>query len=136
MRWNDHKSKKYFDSERKKKITIGALHYFQQAAHCILSSVPGSVSVFVGSSRRRAEGGRTYRALRVFLHPDYIYIPEPFEIYNDVAVIRTISRIEFGLTVQPIPLGAEPVPTASQVVATGWGLLGDVKIITLIRPTY
>ena len=94
------------------------------------------MSIFVGSSRRRAEGGKTYRALRVFLHPDYKYIPEPFEIHNDVAVIRTISRIEFGVNVQPISLGVEPVPTASQVTATGWGLLGDVKIINLIQLTY
>jgi Trypsin len=61
------------------------------------------------------------------MHPEFKHIVEPFEIFNDVAVIRTISRIQFGLTVQPIPLGVEPVPATSQVVATGWGLTGDVS---------
>lgn len=45
---------------------------------------------------------------------------------NDVAVVRTINRIVFGLTVQAIPIRTQSVPVGAQVMATGWGLLGDV----------
>lgn len=98
-----------------------------QAAHCFLSSIPGSVSVSVGSSRRRGQGGQTFRALRVLVHPDYKTTSEPFFIEADIAVIRTVTRITFSPLIQPIPLGREFVPAGEQVLLTGWGLLGDVS---------
>jgi hypothetical protein len=85
------------------------------------------VSVFVGSSRRRGQGGITHRALRISIHPDYKYVPEPFFIEADIAVIRTLTSIRFGNLVQPIPLGNSFVSAGSRVVLTGWGLLGDVR---------
>jgi hypothetical protein len=92
-----------------------------------MSTIPGSFSVFVDSSNRRGEGGRTYRALRVIVHPDYVATPNPLLIRADIAIIRTISRIEFGEFVQPIPLGREFVPSGSEVLLIGWGLTGNVK---------
>lgn len=100
------------------------LSLFIKAAHCIIT--PLAVSVSVGSSRRRGELGTTYRALRVFIHPDYLFVPEPFVMQNDLAVVRTFGEIRFRQLVQPIPLGTEFVSTGSQVLLTGWGLLGDV----------
>lgn len=98
-----------------------------QAAHCILFNFAPSVSVFTGSSRRRGQEGQSYRAIRVLIHPDYVYHPDPFFLQADVAVIRTLQAIRFGALVQPIPLGTEFVPSQVQVVLTGWGLLGDVS---------
>lgn len=96
------------------------------AAHCIL--VPGPfVSVSVGGSRRWGQDGTRYRSLRVITHPDYRYVEEPFELENDVAVIRTLRGIEFGPTVQIIPLGVSQVPAGQVITATGWGLMGDVS---------
>jgi hypothetical protein len=92
-------------------------------------SIPGTFSVFVGSSHRRGEGGRTYRALRVIFHPDYVATPDPLFIQADIAIVRTISRIEFGEFVRPVPLGREYVPSGSEVLLTGWGLTGDVSFI-------
>lgn len=97
------------------------------AAHCILIRNAATISVSVGSSRRRGQGGSTYRAVRATIHPEYIYTPDPFLMRADVAVIRTLTRIRFGSLVQPIPLGVNAVTTAAQVVLTGWGLLGDVS---------
>lgn len=97
------------------------------AAHCILINSAATVSVFVGSSRRRGQSGVTYRALRVSIHPDYVYTANPLQLQADVAVIRTLRQIRFGPLVQPIPLGTEFVPTGSGLILTGWGLLGDVR---------
>jgi Trypsin len=52
---------------------------------------------------------------------------DPFFIQADIAVIRTMSRIAFGPLVQPIPLGRQFVPPQTEVLLTGWGLLGDVS---------
>lgn len=98
------------------------------AAHCILIRSATTVSVFVGSSRRRGQGGRTHRALRLSIHPNYIYTADPLQLQADIAVIRTLSHIRFGALVQPIALGTEFVPAAVPVVLTGWGLLGDVSV--------
>lgn len=97
------------------------------AAHCILIRSATTVSVFVGSSRRRGQGGTTHRALRVSIHPNYIYTPDPFQMQADIAVVRTVRQILFDAFVQPIPLGTEFVPALVPVVLTGWGLLGDVS---------
>lgn len=77
------------------------------AAHCILVNSAPTVSVFVGSSRRRGQDGITHRALRLIIHPDYKYVPEPFQMQADIAIIRTLSRIQFGALVQPIRIGTE-----------------------------
>lgn len=83
--------------------------------------------MFVGSSERRGEGGRIHRALRLIIHPDYKYEPEPPIILQaDIAIIRLASRIQLGDWVQPIPLGREFVPSGAEVLLTGWGLTGDV----------
>lgn len=96
------------------------------AAHCILIRAAPAISVFVGSSRRRGQGGITHRALRLFIHPEYVYTPEPFQMQADIAIIRTLTQIQFGALVQPIALGSIFVPSSSPVVLTGWGLLGNV----------
>lgn len=92
-----------------------------------MSSIPGSVSVSVGSSRRLGQGGASLRSLRVLIHPDYKYIPEPFSIQADVAIVRTVTTIRFSPVVQPIRLGTQRVPANEPITAIGWGLLGDVR---------
>lgn len=99
------------------------------AAHCILINNAATVSVFVGSSRRRGIGGITHGALRIFIHPDYVLIDDPFRIRNDVAIIRTLSQIRFNGLVQPIPLGYSFVPPGAQAILTGWGLVNEVNLI-------
>jgi hypothetical protein len=101
---------------------------FSQAAHCLLGvlSRPFLVAAIVGSSYRDGRGGTTYRALRLFSHPDFVYPP----YVNDVAVIRTVTAIQFGLNVQPIFLaGAEHIGVNVPGVFTGYGVSGYGPIL-------
>lgn len=93
-----------------------------KAAHCLLSvlSQPALVTVFVGTSYRSGEGGQQHRALRLFLHPDYIPGPNVY----DVAIVRTISRIEFGRLVQPIALSSGRIGVGVPGTFVGWGFVG------------
>jgi hypothetical protein len=86
--------------------------------------------VVVGSSRRLGQGGSSYRALRIFIHPEYNYQWDPkFIMKTDIAVIRTFLQIRFNELVQPIPFGIENVPSDQQVVILGWGLTLDDDVI-------
>lgn len=90
--------------------------------------MPGAISVSVGSSRRRGQGGSTHRSLRVIIHPEYVFESSPvFRMEADVALVRTIREIQFGPKVQPISLGFDFVPAGAQVLLTGWGLVGQVS---------
>lgn len=94
------------------------------AAHCIIVNTPLLVSVNVGSSSRNGDGGRRHRVLRINLHPQY----NETTITNDIAILRTLTSITYGPTVQPLALGGEFVPPFQIATITGWGLTGDVRI--------
>lgn len=89
------------------------------------------ISVTVGSTFRSGVGGATHRALRLFIHPDYKMnlFPE-FFIQTDLAIIRTVTPIRFGASVQPIELNTRVVPPGSQVMFAGWGSTEEVKLNT------
>lgn len=95
------------------------------AAHCIIVNSPILVSVNVGSSLRNGDGGRRHRVLRIFSHPEY----NVTTIVNDIAILRTLTTIVYGETVQPIALGETFVPPFQIATVTGWGLTGDVRIL-------
>lgn len=80
------------------------------------------MSVSVGSDQRFGEGGKSHRAIRLVVHPDYIP-----ELRADIAIVRTASRFDINEFVKPIPLAREFIPEGAEVVLTGWGLLGDVR---------
>lgn len=90
-----------------------------QAAHCfvLINGRATGVSIVVGSSRRRGEGGTRYQSLRTFIHPGYVSGP----LLNDVAVVRTVSRIIYGELVQPIAMSSAFVGAAVEGVFAGWG---------------
>lgn len=99
------------------------------AAHCIIINSPFAVAVNVGSSLRNGDNGRRYRVLRIFLHPEY----NTTTLSNDVAILRTLTSIVFGPTVQPLALGSAFVPPFQIATLTGWGLTGDVRISLLLH---
>lgn len=98
------------------------------AAHCIIINNPILVSVNVGSSLRNGDGGTRFRVLRVSLHPQY----NATTIANDIAILRTLTSIVFGPTIQPIALGSAFVPPFQIATLTGWGLTGDARIHLII----
>ncbi|KAG5669743.1 hypothetical protein PVAND_000037 [Polypedilum vanderplanki] len=98
------------------------------AAHCLIFfiSQPVLVSVVVGSSYRDGRNGQSYRTSRIFLHPDYVPGPNVY----DIAVVRTISRIQFSLYVQPISLaGPEYIGVNIPGVFVGFGFIGYGAIL-------
>lgn len=87
---------------------------------------PFLVSAVVGSSYRDGRGGITYRASRLFLHPEY----QPGPNVNDVAVVRTMNRISFNRIVQPIFLHESSyIGVGIPGVFTGWGFIGYGAIL-------
>lgn len=67
------------------------------------------------------------------MHPDFKQTRIPFFMADDVAIVRTISRISFGRLVQPIPLGRQFVPIGSEVLLTGYGAVRDVSKELVIK---
>lgn len=92
-----------------------------KAAHCLVFRIsqPGMVSVIVGSSFKDGRNGVQYRALRMHLHPDYVPGPN----VNDVGVIRTTTRIQFGRLVQPITLSNQFIGVGVPGTFVGWGFV-------------
>lgn len=83
-------------------------------------SRPVLVSVVVGTSHRRGEGGTRHTALRIFMHPDYVPGPNVY----DIAVIRTATPIRFTPLVQPISMSNANIGVGETGVFTGWGFIG------------
>ncbi|KAG5669744.1 hypothetical protein PVAND_000038 [Polypedilum vanderplanki] len=98
------------------------------AAHCLLGvlSRPFLVTATVGSSYRNGRDGQSYRALRLFSHPDFVYPP----YVNDIAIIRTTTRIQLSSFVQPIPLaGYDYIGINVSGIFTGFGVSGYGPIL-------
>jgi hypothetical protein len=120
--WRDFVAEECSDGLNDSKFRfLVSLHVTPQAAHCLIMRVsrPFAVTVVVGSSYRSGEGGQRHSALRLFLHPQY----NTNTLQNDVAVIRTASRIVFGDLVQPIPLSNEFADSGLEGTFTGWGFV-------------
>jgi hypothetical protein len=65
--------------------------------------------------------------LRVHVHPGYFANRDPLVMQNDIAIIRTISRIRFGEFIQPAPLSFDRVSENNVINAIGWGITGNVN---------
>lgn len=83
----------------------------------------------VGSSFRDGRlGGQRYRALRTFIHPNYAL--NSTTLINDVAIVRTISEIQFNRRIQPIKINSEKILGAGTLgVFTGWGFIGQGRFL-------
>lgn len=61
----------------------------------------------------------------MFLHPGFVPGPN----VNDVAVIRTISRFQFGRLIQPISLSNNFIGVGVPGTFVGWGYVGYGAIL-------
>lgn len=87
------------------------------AAHCTqLPSTPQSVIIVVGAHQYEGDGIR-YRLDRFINHPEY----DPDLTENDVALLRTQSRIQFSYRVRPIAISRKYVNGGMPAVVSGWG---------------
>lgn len=90
------------------------------AAHCIRGTSAQWVDIRAGSTLVRS-GGRVVSVNRMVEHERY----DPWELNNDVGLLFLDEVLEFGPTIQPIPLGQQGyiVPAGSIASISGWGAL-------------
>ena len=93
------------------------------AAHCLEGEDASSVFVRVGSEDAYADGGITYAASEIFVHPDY----EDVSSGSDIALIKLSDTLKFTHKVQPIGLMRPDQSDLEAVgvvaLASGWGSL-------------
>lgn len=92
--------------------------YILTAAHCVqgLNSIPSLVVAVVGS-HRLSRGGQTIRLKAIISHKQY----NSQRFINDIALLRTASKIHFTDLIQPIALPAENIAANTKILVSGWG---------------
>lgn len=73
-------------------------------------------AVVVGAHHIRADG-TVYLLDRVIDHPSF----NRANRHNDLSLLRTINKIQFGPRVKPIPLRRQFVDEGTVAIITGWG---------------
>ncbi|KAL4711623.1 hypothetical protein ACJJTC_011331 [Scirpophaga incertulas] len=92
-------------------------NYILTAGHCAQDVDPTTVVLRGGSSWR--DNGTIIPIAEVIPHPEY---DDP-AFDKDVAVMRTVSPINFTDTMQPIPLAplGRPMKGDTKIMVSGWG---------------
>lgn len=67
---------------------------------------------------------KDYRIVQRVSHPDY----KPPSLYNDVALFRLESDVEFSAYVRPICLNSDPLFNPAVHIATGWGRTSNGRL--------
>ncbi|KAK5640450.1 hypothetical protein RI129_011261 [Pyrocoelia pectoralis] len=88
------------------------------AAHCVVGSSPGYLSVIAGSNKL-SSGGDSYEIESIRSHAEY----DSWNIYNDIAIVKLKTPIVFTDKVKKIDLETEYVGAAVDCVLSGWGSL-------------
>ncbi|XP_058797613.1 chymotrypsin-1-like [Phymastichus coffea] len=96
------------------------------AAHCLHENTSKPL-ITVGTSGNLGSG-TTYRAKKLFFHPDFIVIPEDENdglefVDNDIGLILLASNITFTYKIQPVSLATLDDGSYENSIATipGWG---------------
>jgi len=93
------------------------------AAHCVPSTGnPSRHDVLAGSNRLNdLQNGTRVDVAQIIIHPNYTYVPSPFYIINDVALLKLKEPLTFSKFIAPIKL-AEPGHRATgKVQISGYG---------------
>lgn len=90
------------------------------AAHCIYNRMHMKFQVRAGSDLR-SQGGQVVNITKMFMHPDY----QPSGLYNDIAILRLESRLQFNSKVWSIglPPRGYRVRDGTELLTSGWGTL-------------
>lgn len=65
-----------------------------------------------------------YRIVQHVSHPGY----KPPLLYNDVALFRLESNVEFSMYIRPICLNSDPSLNPAVQIATGWGRTSNGRL--------
>lgn len=90
------------------------------AAHCVYGRENMKFQIRAGSDLR-SQGGQIVNVTKMFIHPDY----QPSGFYNDIAILRLESFLEFNRKVwsTALPPKGYKVPSGEPLVVSGWGAL-------------
>jgi len=67
---------------------------------------------------------KDYRIVEHVIHPDY----KPPLKYNDIALFRLETEVEFTAYIRPICLNTDPAINPEVLIATGWGKTGEATL--------
>lgn len=92
------------------------------AAHCIENRPLAKVDVRVGSSNQK-NGGEIIKVTKMIEHEEW----NPNTINNDIGLLILFTSLQYGPSIQPIPLAAfgELVSANDIALISGWGLLSE-----------
>lgn len=92
------------------------------AAHCIQGRPLAFVDVRVGSTYQKS-GGEIIRVTQMIEHDEW----DPITINNDIGLLILAATLQYGPTIQPIPLAAngELISANEVALVSGWGLLSE-----------
>ncbi|XP_058832040.1 chymotrypsin-2-like isoform X2 [Topomyia yanbarensis] len=99
------------------------------AAHCVFKSKPTQLQVLVGTNSLDV-GGKRYDAEKFIIHNRY----DMPMYYNDIALIKLETKLEFNNNVSAIPYSEKTIPENATLTLTGWGrtsILGDAVPVNL-----
>lgn len=90
------------------------------AAHCIYGRENVPFQIRAGSDLK-SQGGQIVNVTKIFIHPEY----QQSGYYNDIAVMRLETKLQFGSKVQSVQLAPRgyKVPDNAPLLVSGWGTL-------------
>ncbi|KAK7080164.1 hypothetical protein SK128_027611 [Halocaridina rubra] len=105
-------------------------HYLITAAHCVLDPKRPVRTVRVGeidfSSTTEANSRpKDYEVERIIVHPNF----KPYSLvrYNDIALIKTVEKIQFNELVYPLCISSVRPPPNMVVTGSGFGFVNNTN---------
>lgn len=86
------------------------------AAHCVVDKVVLNMKIVTGTNSLTS-GGSSYSVIEIKTHPNF----NAYTLFNDIAVLKTSSNIQFNELVNAIELGTAFVNGDISTFAIGWG---------------
>ncbi|CAK1548150.1 unnamed protein product [Leptosia nina] len=108
-------------------------HWILTAAHCFRQEFTPTV---VAGTNNISKGGKRYKVGSIIVHEKYLkYKPE----YNDIALLKLSTEIEYTEKIQPVELTTEDPKPGTVCILAGWGYVDkdrkkratDLQIIEL-----
>jgi len=103
--------------------SIIAPQWILTAAHCVEDERPATFKVVSGAINKKQ--GATSQVEKFVIHPGYKYVPRPFFITNDTAVIKLKQPLTLGPNTKTIKLPAPAHRASGTVQVSGWGRLSN-----------
>jgi len=103
------------------------------AGHCLYYADPEYMEVVTGTvdTRRNKGGGTVSEVASITIHPNYSHVARPFQIYNDIGLVKLSEPLEFNNLTNAVKLQQQRNFTSNKIVVSGWGTLSSGR-----SPTY